>query len=61
MHATARTLATSPQRYEPRPGSTLALRLVRAARFRRRTLTARIAPGARRRRGRPVAAALGAR
>ena len=24
MHATARTLATTPQRYEPRPGSTLA-------------------------------------
>ena len=44
MHATARTLATSPQRYEPRPGPTLALRLVRAERFRRRTLTARVAP-----------------
>jgi hypothetical protein len=44
MHATARTLATSRQRYEPRPGPTLALRLVRVARFRRRTLTARIAP-----------------
>ena len=56
MHATARTLATSPQRYEPRPGPTLALRLVRAARFRRRTLTVRIAPArdaARPRRWRP--------
>jgi hypothetical protein len=42
MHATARTLATAPQRYEPRPGSTAALRVVRAA-LRRRTLTARIA------------------
>jgi hypothetical protein len=44
QHATARTLATTPERYEPRPGPTLALRLVRAERFRRRTLTARIAP-----------------
>jgi hypothetical protein len=44
LHATARALSTAPQRYEPRPGPTLALRLVRAARFRRRTLTARIAP-----------------
>jgi hypothetical protein len=44
MHATARTLVTTPQRYAPRPGPTLALRLVRVARFRRRTLTARIAP-----------------
>jgi hypothetical protein len=52
MHATARTLATAAQRYEPRPGPNLALRLVRAARFRRRTLTARIAR---------VAAALSAR
>jgi hypothetical protein len=44
MHGTARTLATAPQRYEPRPGPTLALRLVRAGRFRHRTLTVRIAP-----------------
>ena len=61
MHATARTLATTPQRYEPRPGSTLALRLVRAARFRRRTLTARIAPARDADEAARVAAALGAR
>ena len=61
MHATARTLATTAQRYEPRPGSTLALRLVRAARFRRRTLTARIAPARDADEAARVAAALGAR
>ncbi len=61
MHATARTLGTAPQRYEPRPGSTLALRLVRAARFRRRTLTARIAPARDAGEAARVAAALGAR
>ena len=61
MHATARTLATTAQRYEPRPGSTLALRLVRAARFRRRTLTARIAPARDADEAASVAAALGAR
>jgi hypothetical protein len=44
QHATARTLSTTPQRYEPRPGPTLALRLARTERFRRRMLTARIAP-----------------
>ena len=61
MHATARTLATTPQRYEPRPGPTLALRLVRAARFRRRALTARIAPVRDADEAARVAAALGAR
>jgi hypothetical protein len=61
MHATARTLPTTPQGYEPRPGSTLALRLVRAARFRRRTLTARIAPARDTDEAARVAAALGAR
>ena len=43
------------------PGSTLALRLVRAARFRRRTLTARIAPARDADEAARVAAALGAR
>lgn len=57
-HATARRLATTPQRYEPRPGPTLALRLVRAARFRRRTLTARVAPAADAAEAAHVAAAL---
>jgi hypothetical protein len=61
MHATARALATSPQRYEPRPGPTLALRLVRAARFGRRTLTARIAPARDADEAARVAAALSAR
>jgi hypothetical protein len=57
-HATARRLATTPQRYEPRPGPTLALRLVRAARFRRRTLTARVASAADAAEAAHVAAAL---
>ena len=43
------------------PGSTLALRLVRAARFRRRTLTARIAPARDADEAARVAAALSAR
>jgi hypothetical protein len=60
MHGTARALATTPQRYEPRPGPTLALRLVRATRFRRRTLTARIAPARDAAEAGRVAAALGA-
>jgi hypothetical protein len=61
MHATARTLATSPQRYAPRPGPTLALRLVRTARFRRRTLTVRIAPARDAAQAASVAAGLSAR
>ncbi|HEX6696330.1 MAG TPA: hypothetical protein VF080_06025 [Solirubrobacteraceae bacterium] len=61
MHATARALATSPQRYEPRPGPTLALRLVRAARFGRRALTARIAPARDADEAARIAAALSAR
>ena len=60
MHATARAIPTSPQRYEPRPGPTLALRLVRAARFRRRALTARIAPARDAEEAARIAAALSA-